>query len=63
MKNIFIELTNSDNEKFTLNILQIVLIEPNKKGTTLQCTIGDMILQRKAIESYDQVKAIIASMN
>jgi len=32
MKNFIIELTNADDTKFCLNILHIIMIEPNKNG-------------------------------
>ena len=62
MKNNFIELTDQDGTKFTLNILHIVIIEPNKSGTTLQANRGDSFIQKKVKESYSEVKSIIASI-
>jgi len=62
MNKIFIELTDSDDSKFSLNIMHIVLIEPNKNGTTIRSTIGDSFIQKKVKESYSEVKSMLASL-
>ena len=36
MKNIFIELTDTDDKKILLNILHIAWIEPGKSGTVIK---------------------------
>jgi len=64
MKNIYIELTDPDGDKFLLNMLHVAWIEPDKKGG---CLIKSNWLHnsfnRKVKESYEEVKALMASLD
>jgi uncharacterized protein YlzI (FlbEa/FlbD family) len=59
----FIELTNTDGEKFFVNILHIAWIEPGKNGTVLKSNFVNYSLSMKVKESYEEVKALIRSQN
>lgn len=63
MKNVFIELTNTDNEKILLNVLHIAWVEPIKGGTSIKSNLVNYSFATKVKESYDEVKALIASLN
>ncbi len=64
MKNIYIELTDSDGEKFLLNLLHVAWIEPDKKGgCLLKSNWVNNSLNRHVKESYEEVRALIASMD
>ena len=63
MKNIFIELTNKDDSKILLNVLHIAWIEPDKSGTVIKSNMVNYSFATKVKESYDDVKALIASLN
>lgn len=63
MKNIFLELTDQNDVKFSLNIFNIIIIEPDSKGSVIEANRGDSIIRRKVKESYSEVKSILASMS
>ena len=63
MKNIFIELTDTDDIKILLNVLHIAWIEPGKNGTTIRSNMVNYSLNKKVKESYDEVKSLIGSLN
>jgi len=63
MKNMFIELTDTDDTKILLNVLHIAWIEPGKNGTTIRSNMVHYSLNKKVKESYDEVKSIIGSLN
>ena len=53
---MFIELTTTKGEKITLNIQNIVLIAPDKKGTILVDVNG---LDWQLSDSYESLKEIL----
>jgi hypothetical protein len=63
MKNIFIELTDTDDSKVMLNVLHIAWIEPNKSGSIIKSNLVNYSLPKKVKESYDDVKSLIGSLN
>jgi hypothetical protein len=63
MKNIFIELTDTDDTKILLNVLHIAWIEPNKTGTVIKSNLVHYSISKKVKESYDEVKSMIGSLN
>jgi|GEM_PF-1075386 hypothetical protein len=64
MKNIYVELTDSDGDKFLLNVLHVAWIEPNKKGgCIIKSNWLHNSLNRKVKESYEEIKALIASLD
>lgn len=63
MKNIFIEVTDTDNSKIFLNVLHIAWVEPNKSGSTIKSNLVNYSLGTKVKETYDEVKALIATLN
>jgi hypothetical protein len=63
MKNIFIELTGTDDVKFLFNVLHIGWIEPNKNGTTINSDLQYITVPRKVKESYQAVRSLIASLD
>jgi hypothetical protein len=63
MKNIFIELTDTDDKKILLNILHIAWIEPGKSGTIIKSNMMHYSLSTKVKESYDDIKSLIGSLN
>ena len=63
MKNIFIELTNKDNEKILLNVLHIAWVEPNKGGSAIISNLVNYSFPTKVKESYEEVKTLIGSLN
>jgi hypothetical protein len=63
MKNIFIELTDTDDTKILLNVMHIAWIEPNKSGSVIKSNMTHYSLSKKVKESYDEVKTLLASLN
>ncbi|MCX6330985.1 MAG: hypothetical protein NTZ85_15900 [Bacteroidia bacterium] len=63
MKNIFIELTGTDDEKFVFNVMHIAWIVPNKNGTTINSDLQYIGVPRKVKESYQEVRSLIASLD
>ncbi len=63
MKNIFIELTANDDEKFLFNVMHIGWIEPNKNGTTINSDLQYITVPRKVKESYQEIRSLIASLD
>lgn len=56
MKNIFIELTDTDDVRIMLNVMHIAWIEPNKTGCSIKSNLVNYSLPKKVKESYDEVK-------
>ncbi|MGA1977480.1 MAG: hypothetical protein ABSG89_06450 [Bacteroidales bacterium] len=63
MKNIYIELTDTDNVKILFNVLHIAWIEPAKDGTILKSNLVHYSISKKVREPYEQVKSLIASLS
>jgi hypothetical protein len=63
MKNLFIELTDTDDMKILLNVLHIAWVEPNKNGATIKSNLVNYSLPKKVKESYEQVKELIKSLD
>jgi hypothetical protein len=63
MKNIFIELTGTDDEKFIFNVMHIAWIIPNRNGTTINSDLQIITMPRKVKESYQEVRSLIASLD
>ena len=63
MKNIFIELTDTNDAKVLLNVMHIGWIEPDKNGTSIKSNFVHYSLPKRFRESYEEVKALIASLN
>jgi len=63
MKNVYIELTDTDDVKILFNVLHIAWIEPAKNGTSLKSNLVNYSIPKKVKESYDEVKAMIAALD
>lgn len=63
MKNVFIELTDTDDLKIMFNVLHIAWIEPGKNGTLLKSNLVHYSFPKKVKESYDEIKAMISALN
>jgi len=63
MKNLFIELTDSDGVNIMLNVMHIAWIEPAKDGTAIKSNLVHYSGSKKVKESYQEVKAKIESLN
>ena len=61
MKNTFIELTDTDDQKFLINVRHIIWTEPSKSGTSFR--MKDYSFLKKVKESYEEVKAIIKALD
>ncbi|MCU0461744.1 MAG: hypothetical protein MUF36_07000 [Bacteroidales bacterium] len=61
MKNTIIELTDTDNQKFLINVLKIVWIEPTKGGTSIR--MEEYSFPKKVRESYEEIKALIKALD
>jgi hypothetical protein len=61
MKNTFIELTDTDDQKFLINVRHIIWTEPAKNGTSFR--MKDYSFVKKVKESYEEVKALIKSLD
>jgi hypothetical protein len=61
MKNTLIELTDSDGQKFLINVLKIVWIEPAKGGTSIR--MEEYSFPKKVRESYEEIKALIKALD
>ncbi len=62
MRNCFIELTDSDNVKFLMNVYHIAWIEPGKNGSVLKSNLVNYSLPKKVQESYDEIKSLIRAL-
>jgi hypothetical protein len=63
MKNIFIELTDTNDEKILLNVMHIAWIEPDKKGVSVKSNFVHYSFPKRFKESYEEVKSLIATLN
>jgi hypothetical protein len=63
MKNIFIELTDTNDTKILLNVMHIAWIETGKNGVSIKSNLVNYSFPTKVKESYEQVKSLIASLN
>jgi hypothetical protein len=63
MKNVFIELTDTDDTKILVNVLHIAWIEPGKSGSSIKSNLVHYSLPKKVKESYNEIKSLIASLN
>jgi len=63
MKNLFIELTDTDDSKILINVLHIAWVEPNKNGAVIKSNMVNYSLSKKIKESYDQIKELIRSLD
>ncbi len=63
MKNIFIELTDTNDAKVLLNVMHIAWVEPDKNGTSIKSNFVHYSIPKKFKESYEEVKSLIASLN
>jgi len=63
MKNIFIELTDTDDKKILVNVMHIAWIEAEKNGTSLKSNMVNYSLPKRVKESYSEVKAMIEALN
>jgi hypothetical protein len=63
MKNVFIELTDTDDVKILFNVLNIAWIEPGKNGSSLKSNLVNYSLPKKVKESYDEIKAMISALD
>jgi hypothetical protein len=63
MKNIFIELTDSNDTKILFNVMHIAWIDPGKNGVSIKSNLVHYSFPTKVKESYEQVKSLIASLN
>jgi len=61
VKNTFIELTDSDDQKFLINVRHILWTEPTKSGTSIR--MKDYSFLKKVKESYEEVKAILKALD
>ncbi|MCX6333755.1 MAG: hypothetical protein NT092_05555 [Bacteroidia bacterium] len=61
MKNFLIELTDSDDQKFLINVMHIVWIEPAKGGTSIR--MEEYSFPKKVKESFDEIKALIRALD
>ena len=63
MKNIFIELTDTDDQKILLNVMHIAWIEPAKDGSSIKSNLEHYSFPKKVKESYAEVKSLIESLD
>lgn len=63
MKNIFIELTDTNDGKVLLNVMHIAWIEPDKNGTSIKSNMVNYSLPKKFKESYEEVRSLIKSLD
>jgi hypothetical protein len=63
MKNLFIELTDTNDTKILLNVMHIAWIEAGKNGVSMKSNMVNYSFPTKVKESYEQVKSLIASLN
>lgn len=63
MKNIFIELTDTDDLKIMFNVLHIAWIEPVKGGSSIKSNQVHYSFPKKVKESYEEIKAKIAALD
>lgn len=63
MKNLFVELTTKDDSKILLNVMHIAWIEAEKSGSVIKSNMVNYSLSTKVKESYEEVKALIASLD
>jgi len=63
MKNIFIELTDTNETKILLNVMHIAWIETGKNGVSIKSNMVNYSFPTKVKESYEQVKSLIAALD
>ncbi len=63
MKNIFIELTDTDDVKILFNVMHIAWIEPGKTGSSVKSNLVNYSLPKKVKESYEEIKSMILALN
>lgn len=63
MKNLFIELTDTDDKKILLNVMHIAWVEPGKNGSSIKSNLVNYSFPTKVKESYEEVKTLISSLN
>lgn len=63
MKNVFIELTDTDDVKILFNVIHIAWIEPGKNGASIKSNLVNYSLPKKVKESYEDIKAMISALN
>ena len=63
MKNIFIELTDTDDVKILFNVMHIAWIEPQKSGVKIISNQVHYSIPKKVKESYEQIKTMIAALS
>jgi hypothetical protein len=63
MKNIFIELTDTNDTKILLNVMHIAWIETGKSGVSIKSNMVNYSFPTKVKESYEQVKSLIAALD
>jgi len=63
MKNIFIELTDTDDVKILFNVMHIAWIEPGKNGASVKSNLVNYSLPKKVKESYEEIKTMILALN
>jgi len=63
MKNIFIELTDTDDQKILYNVINIAWIEPGKNGSVIKSNLEHYSLPKKVRESYSEIKSMIAALD
>jgi hypothetical protein len=63
MKNIFIELTDTNDTKILLNVMHIAWIETGKNGVSIKSNMVNYSFPTKVKESYEQVKSLIAALD
>ena len=63
MKNIFIELTDTDDVKILFNVMHIAWVEPVKNGCSIKSNMVNYSIPKKVKESYDEIKARIEALN
>ncbi len=61
MKNTLIELTDSDDQKFIINVLHIIWIESSKSGASIR--MKDYSFPKKVKESYEQIRTLIKELD
>lgn len=63
MKNLFIELTDTDDRKYLINVMHIAWIEPGKGGTSIKSNMEHYSFPKKVKESYEEIKALIKALD
>jgi len=63
MKNIFIELTDTNDTKILLNVMHIAWIDSGKNGVSIKSNLVRYSFPTKVKESFEQVKSLIAALD